>query len=163
QAQLPSQDIPLVVYMLIGTLISGPYLVYKSVRGWGENEGHLREAWLTNRQRSWIEERRAEPDVQQAFHRAYIVERLVNSVCSAKAQRQATEKERDLALQVELHPSAQARRQAARAAAVGEAARLQQMLEDIVETTEPMPQPMRDGRAAGVSGPASRWPGSGTR
>jgi hypothetical protein len=139
-------ELPLFVYILIGTLISGPYLAYKTAKGWGEGESQLREAWLTHRQRVWLEDRRANPDVQEAFHRAYVVQHLENSLHKIHAQIIASEKARDAALLVELHPTLQARRQAARAAAVGEAARLQQMVEDIVETTEPMPMGMSDRR-----------------
>jgi hypothetical protein len=141
-----STELPLVIYILIGTLISGPYLAYKTAKGWHEGESHLREAWLAHRQRVWMEDRRANPDVQEAFHRAYVVQHLENSLQNIHRQIIETEKARDAALQVELHPALQGRRQAARAAAVGEAARLQQMLEQIVETTEPMPQPVSERR-----------------
>jgi hypothetical protein len=149
-------ELPLVVYMLIGTLISGPYLAYKTAKGWNEGESHLREAWLTHRQRVWMEERRANVDVQEAFHRAYVVQHLENSLHKINRQIISTENAHDAALLVELHPTLQGRRQAARAAAVGEAARLQQMLEEIVETTEPMPQPVSDRRSSGPYTPARK-------
>jgi hypothetical protein len=152
----PTSELPLIVFLVIGTLISGPYLAYKTARGWNEGEMHLREAWLTHRQRVWLEERRANPDVQQAFHRAYVVQHLESSLQKLHQQLIAAEKARDAALQVELHPTLQARRQAARGAAVGEAARLQQMLEDIVDTTEPPPQPITDRRGAGTALSARR-------
>lgn len=134
-----NQEIPFAIFMLIGTLISGPYLVFKSAKGWSENENELREAWLNHRQRVWLEERRAEPDVQQTFHRAYVVEHLEHSLQTLKSQLHATEQARDEALKVDLTEAVQKRRQSAREAAVGEAARLQKMLEEIVETSEPMP------------------------
>lgn len=135
-----SEELPLIVYLVIGTLISGPYLAYKTAKGWGENESYLREAWLTHRQRVWLDERRAQPDVQQAFHHAYSVEQIESNLTRTRLQLQNLEDERTRALNVELPANMQSRRREARAAAVGEAARLQQSLEDLVEAHEPMPQ-----------------------
>ena len=135
-----SEELPLAVYLIIGTLISGPYLAYKTAKGWGENESHLREAWLTHRQRVWLDERRAQPDVQRAFHYAYNVEQIESNLTRTRLQLQSLEDERTRALNTELPPALQARRREARAAAVGEAARLQQSLEELVEAHEPMPR-----------------------
>ncbi len=135
-----SEELPLIVYLVIGTLISGPYLAYKTAKGWGENESYLREAWLTHRQRVWLDERRAQPDVQQAFHHAYSVEQIESNLTRTRLQLQNLEDERTRALNVELPANMQSRRREARAAAVGEAARLQQSLEELVDAHEPMPQ-----------------------
>ena len=135
-----SEELPLIVYLVIGTLISGPYLAYKTAKGWGENESYLREAWLTHRQRVWLDERRAQPDVQQAFHHAYSVEQIESNLTRTRLQLQNLEDERMRALNVELPANMQSRRREARAAAVGEAARLQQSLEELVDAHEPMPQ-----------------------
>ena len=35
-ARPETEELPLVVYLIIGTLISGPYLGYKTAKGWGE-------------------------------------------------------------------------------------------------------------------------------
>jgi hypothetical protein len=117
---------------------------------------------LSYRQRVWLEERRADPDVQQAFHHAYAVEHLENSLRGVRAKLQEAEEGHARAMNVELNPQAQARRQSARAAAVGEAARLQQTLEELVDATEPMPQRSSDRVPAGAVG-ASRWNGNGKR
>ena len=143
-----SDELPLVVYLIIGTLISGPYLMYKTAKGWGENESYLREAWLTHRQRVWLDERRAQPDVQSAFHYAYNVEQIESNLIRTRLQLQNLEGERTRALNVELPSAMQTRRREARAAAVGEAARLQQSLEDLVDAQEPMPRARPTVRAA---------------
>lgn len=135
-----SEELPLIVYLVIGTLISGPYLAYKTARGWGENETHLREAWLTHRQRVWLDERRAQPDVQMAFHHAYTVEQIESNLNRTRWQLQNLEEQRTRALNVELPVGLQTRRREARAAAVGEAARLQQSIEDLIDVHEPLPR-----------------------
>ena len=140
-----SEELPLIVYLVIGTLISGPYLAYKTARGWGENETHLREAWLTHRQRVWLDERRAQPDVQMAFHHAYTVEQIESNLARTRWQLQNLEEQRTRALNAELPPTLQTRRREARAAAVGEAARLQQSIEELIDVHEPLP---RHGKAA---------------
>ena len=142
-----TEELPLAVYLIIGTLISGPYLAYKTAKGWGENESYLREAWLTHRQRVWLDERHNHPDVQQAFHHAYNVEQIESNLTRTRLQLQYLEGERMRAMNVELPPNMQARRREARAAAVGEAARLQQSLEELVDAHEPMPQPVKVTRA----------------
>lgn len=133
-----SEELPIVLYLLIGTLISGPYLGYKSAKGWSENETLLREAWLLHRQRLWLDNRRTDHDVQQAFHHAYNVERIENNLTRTRIQLQMLEEERMRILNMELPEHLQSRRRDARAAAVGEAARLQQSLEDLVEVYEPL-------------------------
>ncbi len=135
-----TEELPVILYLLIGTLISGPYLGYKSARGWSENEAQLREAWLLHRQRLWLDERRSNPEVQQAFHHAYNVEQIENNLIRTRIQIQMLEDERMRILNMELPEHLQSRRREARAAAVGEAARLQQALEDLVEAYEPMPK-----------------------
>lgn len=140
-APLPeSAELPLGIYLVIGTLISGPYIGYKTAKGWGENESQLREAWLTHRQRVWLDDRRANPDVQQAFHCAYAVEQMESNLHKTRSQLQHLEERRGQALTAELPATVQTRRREARAAAVGEAARLQQDIEDIVQAHEPLPQ-----------------------
>ncbi len=140
-APLPeSAELPLGIYLVIGTLISGPYIGYKTAKGWGENESHLREAWLTHRQRVWLDDRRANPDVQQAFHCAYAVEQMESNLHKTRSQLQHLEERRGEVLTAALPDAVQTRRREARAAAVGEAARLQQDIEDIVQAHEPLPQ-----------------------
>ncbi len=150
-----SEELPLIVYLVIGTLISGPYLGYKTAKGWSENETHLREAWLTHRQRAWLDERRAQPDVQTAFHHAYTVEQIESNLTRTRLHLHNLEEQRTRALNVELPAGMQTRRREARAAAVGEAARLQQSIEELIDVHEPLPrrpQPTQSAEAA-----SNRW------
>src|SRR6185437_16084911 len=72
------QELFFPIYMLIGMLISGPYLMNKASRSWGEGDVQLREAWLLHQQRIWIDERRARPETGLAFQAATRVEHLEN-------------------------------------------------------------------------------------
>ena len=55
----PEEELWWPMYMVIGTLISGPYLMYKASKSWGESDVQLREAWLLHQQQTWIDSRRA--------------------------------------------------------------------------------------------------------
>ena len=138
-----SEELPLLLYLLIGTLISGPYLAYKTARGWNEHEAQLRESWLMHRQRLWLDNRRADSDVQSAFHHAYNVEQTESNLMRIRSQILMLEDERMAVMNMELPGHLQIRRREARAAAVGEAARLQQALEDLVDAHEPMQMPVK--------------------
>ena len=129
------------IYMIIGTLISGPYLFYKASKAWGSSDEHLREAWLIHQQQNWLEARRSLPEVGQAFQLACRVEQLEHSLFDTKVQLKRVETRRAALQNPELDAATQTRRKEARAAAVGEALRLQQMVEEIVDTCEPFPQP----------------------
>ncbi|MDQ3812557.1 MAG: hypothetical protein M3347_01245 [Armatimonadota bacterium] len=101
------------LYFVIGLLISGPYLLYKASRAWSESQQRLREAWLVHKQMVWLQERRKDVSVQEAFRLAYRVEQL-----EARLSR----------IRKRLDES--------RSAAVGEALRLHRMVEDIVAEQE---------------------------
>ena len=131
---------PMSIYMIIGTLISGPYLFYKASKAWGSSDEHLREGWLVYQQQNWLEARRAGVEVGQAFQLACRVEQLENSLYDTKVQLKRLETRRAGLQNPELDAAAQTRRKEARAAAVGEALRLQQMVEEIVDVCEPFPQ-----------------------
>src|SRR5260370_7151662 len=75
-----SGEMPMSIYMIIGTLISGPYLFYKASKAWGSSDEHLREAWLVHQQQSWLEARLAPPDLRQAFPLASPVDPLATSL-----------------------------------------------------------------------------------
>jgi len=102
------------LYFVIGLLISGPYLLFKAAKAWNQSQLRLREAWLVHKQLRWLAERRQDVHVQEAFRLAYRVEQL-----EAK------------------HNRIRRRLDEARAAAVGETARLHQMVEAIVAEQEP--------------------------
>ncbi len=59
--------LPLWVYFIAGVIISMPYLIYKAVRGWRDTEIRQREARVEYLRWQHVEQRRAEPAVQQAF------------------------------------------------------------------------------------------------
>lgn len=133
------EELPMILYLIIGTLISGPYLVYKSSKSWGESDIQLREAWLLHQQRNWLDERRARPETGKAFELACQVEQLENSLYDIKIQLKRMQERRASLHNPEPDRATQIRRKEARAAAVGEALRLQTMVEEIVDTTEPFP------------------------
>jgi hypothetical protein len=68
--------LPMGVYFLLGTLVSGPYLLYKLCRSWGESQQSLRQAQLAYRQQEWIEQKRSSAPVQEAFAYAHRVSQL---------------------------------------------------------------------------------------
>ncbi|HLJ54171.1 MAG TPA: hypothetical protein VKT77_03975 [Chthonomonadaceae bacterium] len=133
------QELWFPVYILIGTLISGPYLMYKASRSWGEGDVQLREAWLLNQQRIWIDDRRARPETGLAFQAATRVEHLENRLYDIKIQLKTLRERRSTLFNPQPDSASQVRRKEARAAAVGEALRLQTMIEEMVNMTEPLP------------------------
>ncbi|HLH81155.1 MAG TPA: hypothetical protein VKV29_12840 [Chthonomonas sp.] len=145
-------EMPLPVYMLIGLLISGPYLLYKSTNGWSEGEDQMRRAWLRHRQRAVMEARAKDPAVQELLQHAYSLEGMEKTLQELRAEL-ADMEQRRLSLSTPTLPDVvRERRQAARAAAVGEANRLQQTLENLIEATEPLPQKPESTKSA----PAAR-------
>ncbi len=135
----PDEELPWLLYMVIGTLISGPYLMYKASKAWGESDIQLREAWLLHQQRSWIDDRRARPETGHAFQAATRVEHLENSLYDIKIQLKTLRERRASLFNPQPDAASQSRRKEARAAAVGEALRLQTMIEEMVNVTEPLP------------------------
>lgn len=113
--------LPMYVYFLIGTIISMPYLLYKSMKGWKESEIRLRESTLFHLQRAHLEKRRAEAPVQEAFA---LAQRSVDLNQELHRLRQAIDAIRKL-------------RDAARVAATGEANRFQRYWDSLVQTLEP--------------------------
>jgi len=135
----PEEELWLPLYMVIGTLISGPYLMYKASKSWGESDIQLREAWLLHQQRHWIDDRRARPETGLAFQVACRVEQLENSLYDIKIQLKTLRERRAALYNPQPDAATQVRRKEARAAAVGEALRLQTMIEEMVNVTEPLP------------------------
>lgn len=152
----PDEELNILLYMTIGTLISGPYLMYKASRSWGESDIQLREAWLLHQQRNWIDDRRARPETGLAFQAACRVEQLENSLYDIKIQLKTLRERRAALYNPQPDAGTQVRRKEARAAAVGEALRLQTMVEEMVNVTEPLPtapQPLPV-RTAGAPAPS---------
>ena len=129
---------PMAIYLIIGTLISGPYLCYKTAKSWGESELHLREAWLLHRQRNWLDDRRSREETRRAFQLACEVEQWENNLFSIRNDLKKEEARRSALQNPEPDKAMQSRRKEARAAAVGEALRLQNIIEEIVEISEPL-------------------------
>lgn len=127
------QLLPLYVYALMGLLISGPYIAYKSSRAWSDSETQMREAWLLKHQRAWVDRKWATPDVQKSFRLAHMIQRLEAEIGILDARLKEARAERDGLQQADVSPETKARRNAARVAAVGESARLHQMVESLVE------------------------------
>lgn len=135
---IPSEGVPMYIFMIIGTLISGPYIFYKSAKSWGESDALVRESWLLHQQRYWLDERRARPEVGEAFQHACRVEQLEKSLHDTKVDLRNLETRLTGLQNIELDATTQVRRKEARSAAVGEALRLQSMLEEIVNHREPL-------------------------
>ncbi|MDM7461333.1 MAG: hypothetical protein P3X24_006765 [bacterium] len=70
------ETVPFWVFLIAGLIISAPYIVYKSVKGWREPEIRQREARVAYLHWKHVERRREEPPVQQAFLKAQIVQNL---------------------------------------------------------------------------------------
>ncbi len=67
---------PLWLFFVVGSIISAPYIVYKTVRGWRDPEIQQREARVAYLQWKHVERRRKEPSVQLAFQKAQEVQNL---------------------------------------------------------------------------------------
>lgn len=64
------------VFLLVGLIVSAPYIVNKAVKGWREPEIRQREARIAYLHWKHVERRRQEPEVQEAFVRAQEVQNL---------------------------------------------------------------------------------------
>lgn len=134
-------ELPMLLYVLIGLLISGPYLLYKSAKAWNHHDLHLRHAWLLNQQEEWVRDRRGQEAVQAAFHQARVLEQTTTRLELVKTHEEAARNRRTELNSVALSPEMRTRLDEARGAAVGEAARLHQMIEQLVDTHEPLHAP----------------------
>jgi hypothetical protein len=134
-------ELPMFLYVLIGLLISGPYLLYKSARAWNHHDLNLRHSWLLHRQEEWVRDRRGQESVQQAFHQARVLEQTTARLELVKAHEEEARTRRTELNTVALSPEMRTRLDEARGAAVGEAARLHQMIEQLVDTHEPLHAP----------------------
>ncbi|MDW8052756.1 MAG: hypothetical protein RMJ83_09805 [Armatimonadota bacterium] len=64
------------VFLLVGLIVSAPYIVHKAVKGWREPEMRQREARIAYLHWQYRTQRRQEPAVQQAFEKAQKVQSL---------------------------------------------------------------------------------------
>ncbi len=131
-------ELPMFLYTLIGLLISGPYLLYKSARAWNHHDLNLRHAWLLHQQEEWNRDRRGQEAVQASFHQARVLEQTMARLELVKTHEEAARSRRTELNSVALSPEMRVRLDEARGAAVGEAARLHQMIEQLVDTHEPL-------------------------
>ncbi len=130
-------ELPMFLYVLIGLLISGPYLLYKSAKAWNHHDLNLRHAWLLHQQEEWVRDRRGQEAVQRAFHQARVLEQATARLELVKSHEEAARSRRTELNTVALSPEMRVRLDEARGAAVGEAARLHQMIEQLVENHVP--------------------------
>ncbi len=138
---ITEHELPMYLYVLIGLLISGPYLLYKSAKAWNHHDLNLRHAWLLHQQEEWVRDRRGQEAVQAAFHRARVLEQTTARLDLVKTHEEAARSRRTELNTVALSPEMRMRLDEARGAAVGEAARLHQMIEQLVDTHEPLHTP----------------------
>lgn len=149
------QQLPMMLYALIGLLISGPYLLYKSAKAWNHHDLNLRHAWLLHKQEEWVRDRRGQEAVQAAFHQARVLEQTAARLELVKTHEEAARTRRTELNRVELSPEMRTRLDEARGAAVGEAARLHQMIEQLVDTRDPVEGSPRQ---PSYSGPPASYP-----
>jgi hypothetical protein len=130
-------DVPLLpigIYLLIGTLVSGPYLAYKALSAWNGAEARHREAWLLHLQKEWLDRRRADPAYRELLASAARVEKLVRRAGEVDARLKALEEERTaLERGPQVDPADRARRDRAREAAVAERKLLDLAIEELIE------------------------------
>ncbi len=70
---------PLALYMIVGTLISGPYIFYKAAKAWKESERTQRLSWLQHRRLQRLGSASRDADVQAALGHARRAERLAKA------------------------------------------------------------------------------------
>lgn len=150
--------LPWGIYALVGLLISGPYLLYKTTKAWHQGDAEQRRAWLLAKQNEWLAVRRQESEVQDVFDQAGGLEKIEARLEKVKDELEEKRRKRSQLKAVALSPEMEKRLDDARAAAVGEAARLHFMAEQLVDLREPMhaappetPRPPARARAAGTS------------
>ena len=138
---ITERELPMLLYVLIGLLISGPYLLYKSAKAWNHHDLNLRHSWLLHQQEEWVRDRRGQEGVQAAFHQARVLEQTTAHLELVKTHEEAARTRRTELNTVALSDEMRMRLDEARGAAVGEAARLHQMIEQLVDAHEPLNTP----------------------
>jgi hypothetical protein len=130
--------LPLWLVLLIGTVITVPYIFSKIAKAWEECETSQRENWARHRRRQGVEERLTDEKVVAAMQAAgkalrcqAVVERLRQEIAELQTQRPP--------LQEEFDPLTKSRIEAARLAASGEAALLHAHIRWIVDRLDPLP------------------------
>ncbi len=118
QRQYNASPIALWIFYLIGVLFSGAYLYYKGTDTWRRSELEAMRPWLARQRQEWFEEKRREPQVQELFQLAYLIEQM-------EAKRDELRRRLDNA----------------RLSAVAEAELLHAMLEWVVYSHGAMPMP----------------------
>lgn len=117
--------LPMYVYLIIGTIVSMPYLFYKAIRGWKDSEAKLRESAILAKQREYLDRKRLEPGVQNAF-------RLAQKAHDLQSDLQEIQGNISLL---------RATRDAARTAATGETSKFHQYWDTLLVYIEPLPEP----------------------
>ncbi len=133
--------LPFWLVLLIGMVITMPYIFSKMAKAWDECEASLRENWVLHLQHERVKERLKDEKVQAAAQAAAEalrcqseVERLQGEVARLQSQRQP--------LLEEFDPETELRIETARVAASGAAASFLAHVERVVETLDPLrPKP----------------------
>jgi hypothetical protein len=117
--------LPMYVYLIIGTIVSMPYLFYKAIKGWKDSESKLRESAIIAAQRAYMENKRGEPDVQNAFRLAQRAHDLQSDLQEIQGRISLLRTTRD----------------AARTAATGETGRFHQYWDILLGCIETLQEP----------------------
>lgn len=141
-----TQLLPMWIYIIVGTLISGPYIFYKAAKGWKEGERLQRLAWLKHRRLDRVRAMFREEPVQRALANARRTESLSKRLAEVDEQLAAARERLEEAQEPGLSPQMKARLEYATGAAVGEAMRLHGLVEQFVNEVDPLPgSPKRAG------------------
>jgi hypothetical protein len=127
-----NEELPLSVFFLMGMVITGVYLVYKFPSAWNESENRLRRAWLEWMQEDYLNRRRENENVQEAFRQAERVAQAAARKAEIGERLALLEQRRVAAAAVQLDPDTLARLKYTFAAAVGEAQRLHDAIEQLM-------------------------------
>lgn len=132
-------------FLVIGTLISGPYVAYKAARGWKEGEARQRQAWLSHRRLEHVKALSREEPVQRALGHARRVEGLTKRV--EEVDEMIAPMRARLAEVLDPAPTEAMRKRLeyATSAAVGEAMRLHEMVDEMIADVDPLPRDRAQG------------------
>jgi hypothetical protein len=138
-AALDAQLLPVWVYFIVGTLISGPYVAYKAAKAWREAEKSQRAAWLAHRRLERVKEMLSGASAQQALAHARRLERLQAELEQVEEQLESLRGREETLEDEVLSERTRKRLSYATAAAVGEAQRLHQLVFGMLNDVDPLP------------------------
>jgi len=128
---------PLLVYFLVGSLISLSYLARRAWSAWRDCESQQRLTWAYGRRQAWIAAKRATPPVRRAFELAYEISGLRQTLDRMESEAaQLRRRLESLRPEVNFDPETQARLDQALAAATGETQRFHEQLTQLLEASQ---------------------------